>query len=208
MNYLSLIGTVATAHLLAVIVPGPDFIIVCRNALTYSRKSGIWTSVGLGIGCLIHISISLAGIAFIVSKSIIIFNIIKFLGASYLIYIGIKSIRCKSSKIQVTDKFKSKDISILSSLKIGFLTNVLNPKATLFFLSLFTVIISPKTPMSIMGIMSIIMILNTMIWFSFLSLLITQKNIRLIFEKFQDKVNKFLGGLLIFIGMKVALSKG
>ncbi len=207
MEALALIGTVTIIHLLAVISPGPDFIMACRNSLTYSRKTGIWTAIGFGFGIAVHIFYSLAGLALIISKSILLFNAIKFLGASYLIYIGLKSVLSKSSKIELDEYHKKEDITRLVAIRIGFLTNVLNPKATLFFLSLFTLVISPETPLLIMGIMSVIMIINTMLWFSLVAVFLTQKRIHSIFERFQDVFNKTLGGLLIALGIKVALTE-
>lgn len=207
MEYLVLIGTVTIIHLLAVISPGPDFIMACRNSLTYSRKTGIWTAVGFGFGIGVHIFYSLAGLALIISKSILLFNTIKFLGAGYLVYIGLKSVLSKSSKIELGEQHEKEDITRFSAIKIGFLTNILNPKATLFFLSLFTLVISPETPLPIMGVMSAIMIINTMLWFSLVAVFLTQKRIRSIFEKFQGAFNKTLGGLLIALGIKVALTE-
>lgn len=207
MEYLTLIGTVAAIHLLAVISPGPDFIMACKNSLTYSRKTGIWTAVGFGGGIMVHIFYSLAGLALIISKSILLFNAIKFLGAGYLIYIGYKSFFAKSSKIELGEHHKKADITRLAAVRMGFLTNVLNPKATLFFLSLFTFVISPKTPLSIMLIMSAIMIANTILWFSLVAIFLSQKRIRLIFERWQNVFNKTLGGLLIALGIKIALTE-
>jgi RhtB (resistance to homoserine/threonine) family protein len=207
MEHLALIGTVTIIHLLAAISPGPDFIMCVRNSLTYSRKTGIWTAVGFGGGIAVHIFYSLAGIAFIISKSILLFNFIKFLGAGYLMYIGLKSFFSKSSKIELKEHQKKENITPLLAIKIGFLTNVLNPKATLFFLSLFTLVISPNTPTFVMGIMSVIMIINTMLWFSLVSIFLTQKRIRSVFERFQNVFNKTLGGLLVALGIKVALTE-
>ena len=206
MQYLPLIGTVALVHLLALISPGPDFIMCVRNALTYSRKTGIYTAIGFGAGISIHIIYCVAGLALIISQSIIIFNFFKFLGAGYLIYIGFKSITSKSSHLEIKDQEKKKDISPFAAIKIGFLTNALNPKATLFFLSLFTMVISPNTPGLILGILSAIMIIETVIWFSLVSIFMTQKRIRSAFEKSQNVFNRTLGGLLILLGVKVALT--
>ncbi len=210
MSYLPLITTVTLIHLLAVISPGPDFIMCVRNALTYSRKTGIYTAIGFGAGISVHIFYCLAGLAFVIAKSILLFNTIKLLGAAYLIYIGAKSIFAKSSILKVDNigqQTKKADISPLAAIKIGFLTNALNPKATLFFLGLFTIILSPNTPAAVLGIMSFIMIANTIIWFTLVSIFFTHKKIRNVFEKFQNIFNKTLGGLLIALGLKVALSE-
>jgi len=204
MEYLTLIGTVTIIHLLGLISPGPDFIVAVKNSLTYSRKTGIWTAVGFGLGITVHIFYSLAGLALIISKSILLFNIIKYAGAAYLIYIGLKSFFSKSSIIEVGRNQKKQDITSLAAIKMGFLTNVLNPKVTLFFLSLFSMVITPGIPLLIILIMGAIMVINTVLWFSFVSVSLSQKKVRSIFEKYQNAFNKTLGGLLVALGVKVA----
>lgn len=207
MTYLALIGTVTVTHLLAVMSPGPDFIVCVRNALTYSRKTGMWTAVGFGAGIAVHIFYCLAGLALVISKSILLFNTIKFLGAGYLMYIGFKSFFSKSTKIEVGEQAHKEGITPFAAVKVGFLTNVLNPKATLFFLSLFTLVISPETPRPVMGIMSAIMIVDTILWFALVALFLSQKRIRAGFEKYQNVFNKTLGGMLMALGIKVALTE-
>lgn len=206
MEYLALIGTVVSVHLLAVMSPGPDFIVACRNSLTYSRTIGIWTAVGFGLGIIVHILYCLAGIGLLISQSILLFNIIKLLGAAYLVYIGIKSILARSSKVTVETEQRKRNFTNFQAVKTGFLTNALNPKATLFFLSLLTLVISPNTPLPVIGIVSILMIANTILWFSLVAIFLTQPKIRSVFEKFQNVFNKVFGGLLIALGIKIALT--
>ncbi len=207
MDYAPLVGTIAIIHILALISPGPDFIMACKNSLIYSRKIGIWTAVGFGLGIAIHILYSFAGLALIISQSVVIFTTIKLLGAAYLLYIGIKSFLSKSSKMIITQNHQKKTISPFSAIRIGFLTNILNPKASLFFLSVFTLVIPQKTPLLIMGIITIIMVVSTMVWFSLVAIFLTQRKIYLVFKKFQDVFTKIFGGLLIIVAIKIALLK-
>jgi RhtB (resistance to homoserine/threonine) family protein len=207
MNNLSLIATVTLVHLLAVISPGPDFLITVRNSLAYSRKTGIWTAVGIGLGITVHIFYSVAGLAFVISQSILIFNFIKLLGAGYLIYIGVKSFRATGASLEIKNGEARPDIPALQGLKIGFLTNALNPKATVFFLSLFTLVISPHSPPPLLITVSIIMIINTMAWFALVAIFLTQQRIRGIFERFQGAFHKIFGGLLIALGIKIAVTE-
>jgi threonine/homoserine/homoserine lactone efflux protein len=87
--------TVAIVHLFAVMSPGPDFAVVTRNSLFNSRKVGIYTSLGIALGIMVHVTYSLLGVGLLISRSILLFNIIKFVGAAYLIFIGYKSLRAK-----------------------------------------------------------------------------------------------------------------
>ena len=207
MHYLTLIGTVAFLNLLAAMSPGPDFVMSVRNSLNYSRKAGIFTGIGIGLGIGIHITYCAAGVGFIIAKSLTVFTIIKFIGAAYLIYIGVSSIIAKKSGIEITEEKKSVDLTSFQAIKIGFLTNLLNPKATLFFLGLFTFVVNHETPLYVILIISFIMIVTAMLWFTLVALFFTQKRIQVAFLKFENIINKSFGGLLILLGIKIAMTK-
>jgi threonine/homoserine/homoserine lactone efflux protein len=165
----------------------------------------VFTALGFGLGITIHLFYCVGGLAILISQSIIIFNILKLLGAGYLIFIGLKTIISKSSTVKVNNTSNTSEISALKAVEIGFLTNVLNPKATLSLLSLFTIVISPDTPNYILAILCAIMIFSTIIWFTLVSIFFTQKKIRTAYNKIQGVFNKVLGGLLIGLGITVAL---
>ncbi len=205
METLTLIGTAVFLNLLAAISPGPDFVMAVRNSLNYSRRTGIFTGIGIGLGLTVHIIYCAAGIGYIISKSIIVFSAIKYLGAAYLVYIGICSLLARKSKIEINEERKSEDITRLQAVKIGFLTNVLNPKATMFFLGLFTFVIGPQTPAYVVVIISLIMILTAITWFTIVAIFFTQKRIQDSFIRFEGVINKTFGALLIFLGIKIAL---
>jgi RhtB (resistance to homoserine/threonine) family protein len=205
MDTLTLIGTAVLLNLLAAISPGPDFVIAVRNSLNYSRRTGIFTGLGIGLGLAVHIFYCAVGIGYIISKSIIVFSIIKYLGAAYLIYIGIRSCLAKRSKLEIKEAREAVDITRLHAVKIGFLTNVLNPKATLFFLGLFTLVIDPETPAFVVVIISLLMILTAIIWFTIVAIFFTQKRIQDSFIRVEGVINKTFGALLIFLGVKIAM---
>jgi RhtB (resistance to homoserine/threonine) family protein len=205
MEYMPAIITVATVHLLAVMSPGPDFIMTMRNSLVYSRRSGIYSAVGLGLGILVHVTYCLAGIALIISQSILLFTIIKYLGAAYLLYIGIKSLRAKpNDQSEIINNNPSQDMSKFQAIRSGFITNATNPKATLFFLSLFTLVIQPSTPFGIKMIMGVEMMIATALWFSIIAILVSHRVIRHRITHFQHYVERFMGGVLILFGIKLA----
>lgn len=210
--FLAQFATVAVVHLFAVMSPGPDFAMVTRNSLIYSRKVGVYTSLGIALGIMIHVAYSLLGIALLISKSILVFNVIKYIGAAYLIYIGYKSLRAKPQTVLENEEVENwsekpaKILSPLSSVYIGFLTNVLNPKATLFFLALFTQIIIPDTPQIIQFFYGIEMTVITFVWFTLVSILFSSTLVKAKIKKVQHYVERVTGAVLIALGVKVALS--
>ena len=206
MEYLPLISTVAFLNLLAVISPGPDFAMTVRNSLRYSRRSGIFTSLGIGLGLGVHLCYCVAGIGYLISTSLVLFTLIKLLGAGYLIYMGIGSLVTKSSKLELANGPIGPDLTRLQAFRMGFITNVLNPKVTLFFLSLFTLVISNSTPGYIIFAISVIIILTALVWFIIVSIFFTQQNVQRGFLKYERNINHTLGGFLIFLGIKIALT--
>lgn len=201
---LSLAISVIGIHLLAVMSPGPDFVMLVRNALTYSRKTGYYTAIGFGIGIGIHVLYSVLGLGLIISKTPTLYNAIKYLGAGYLLYIGIMSLKSSGGSIDIGNEEHREDISPLKAIRIGFLTNVLNPKATMFFLSLFTIVVGPNaTTKTLLGLGAIMMV-NTALWFCLLSYLVTHSKILPTFEKYENAFNKTFGVILIGIAIKVA----
>jgi RhtB (resistance to homoserine/threonine) family protein len=207
MDYLPLIGTVAVLNLFAAISPGPDFVMAVKNSLTYSRRTGIMTGIGIGLGIGVHILYCAAGIGYIISKSIFVFHIIKYLGALYLIYMGVMAILSRGSKIEIEKDSNHQDIKMLNAMKAGFLTNILNPKATLFFLGLFTFVVKPHTPVSVIIILALIMILTAITWFTIVAVFFTQKRVQQAFSRMEKYFNRFFGGLLVLLGIKIALSR-
>ncbi len=205
--YLTEFFVVAITMIFALLSPGPDFAMILRQSVNYGKKSSIYTSIGLGLGVCVHITYSILGIGLIISQSIILFNIIKFLGAFYLIYIGYKSLKSQGFTIEDERLNHTESISNKKSFFIGFLCNVLNPKAALFFLSLFTVVIDINTPLYIQSIYGLFAIFLTIVWFISLSLILSQDKVRRFFNTFGKYFDRFIGGVLIFLGLKIAFLK-
>jgi RhtB (resistance to homoserine/threonine) family protein len=206
MTYLPELFTIAIIHILAAMSPGPDFALIARNSLVYSRSVGVYSALGLAMGIVVHITYSLLGIGFIISHSIIIFSAIKFFGAGYLIYIGYKSLRSNKKSVSIEEKEFKDEITKRDSIRMGFLTNVLNPKATLFFLALFTQVIRPETPITIQLMYGLEMVVMTFVWFAIVANILSHKAIKTQFVKVQHKVERAFGVILIALGIKVAMS--
>ncbi len=206
MNYLPLIGTVALLNLLAAVSPGPDFVMTVRNSLCYSRRAGIYTAVGISLALLVHLFYCAAGIGYIISKSVLLFSVLKMLGAGYLIYMGIGSILAKGSRLDMMNEKAGTDLTKFQAFRMGFLTNVLNPKATLFFMSLFTLVIGNSTPLYVILTISLIIVLTALIWFTIVSIFFTQQRVQKAFLRYEKGINWVLGGFLVVLGVKIALT--
>ena len=200
--------TVALIHLLAVASPGPDFAIVVRESVAYGRRAGIFTALGVGCGIFVHVAYSLLGIGLIVSQSIVLFNALKWLAAAYLLYIGIRALRAKPADPASAEMMLAAGARApRAAFATGFVTNGLNPKATLFFLSLFTVVIDPHTPLTIQAGYGVYLALATALWFCLVAMLFSQRRVRAGFARLGHWFDRLMGAVLVGLGAKLALSE-
>jgi len=213
MSYLEQFFLIAVVHLLAVASPGPDFAIILKQSIRYDRRTAVFTSFGIATGILLHVTYSLVGIGLIIASDERLFTALKYIAASYFCYIAWHGLRAKkpddnNNELRVSS---SEDISnqIPSAKKAfftGFLINGLNVKATLFFVSLFSVIIAPETPFSIKLSYGLYMTLATAVWFVFLSYLLTHYRIRDFLQVKGYILDRVMGGVLLLLAVQLVLS--
>lgn len=197
------IGLIA---LLGAMLPGPDFAIVTRNALLHSRQSGFFTAFGVGAAILVHMTYCVLGLAIVIASSLWVYNLIKYIGAAYLIYLGVQSFFSEQIEMFSASKNKSKQTSMsnFTSFKQGFFTNLLNPKATLFFLSLFTVVIKPETPFIWQVAIGLEIFFVATTWFCCLTMILSHAYIKKLLENAEVYIARLLGLLLVGFGLALA----
>jgi len=196
-----LIAAFGLIHLVALVSPGPDFVVACRNSLLYSRTIGIYTALGFGLGICVHISYAVFGLSWLIANNELIFTVIQYLGAFYLMLIGIQSLRSFQSQIGQEPATASSRISPFRAVRIGFITNVLNPKATLFFLSLFSTMLNPTVGELTLVVIALLLVVTTILWFSLVALLISHPRFTSALKRYEKTIHQFFGVLLIAIGV-------
>ena len=194
--------TIAILHFFAVSSPGPDYIIVTRQSIRSGRSAALFTSLGIAFGILVHSFAAMTGLTYIISSNPFIFLCLKILAALYLIYLGFVSI-FKSSSISYSENISSKDS--LYSFRIGFITNVLNPKAILFFITVFSIILDSSTSLILLAFYGSYMAAATFVWFSLVAFLFTNPEIVRKYSDFLPKFEKILGCVLLFIAFQILI---
>ncbi len=203
---------VAGAHLLAVASPGPDFALVVKQSLVHGRRTAIWTSLGVGTAILLHVIYSLLGLGLLIRGSELWFSVVKYTGAAYLAWVGVQSLRARArvgvdgegGAVAPAGSAATAAPDERGAFATGFLTNALNPKATLFFLSLFVVIVSPRTPKLVQGAYGLWMAAATAAWFCLVSVLFTREDVRRKFLRHGHWIDRALG--VVFIAFAVSLA--
>lgn len=200
--------TVALIHFLALISPGPDFALITKQSLTRSRRSAIWMAAGIASANLVHVGYCILGIAVVISRSIVAFNVLKYLGAAYLLYIGWKALRAKPALTMkaATVLPQAPERGLLHALGSGFICNILNPKCTLFFLALFTQVIDPSTPAFTQLLYGLWIAGVSFVWFCVVASVFSLASIRKRYERMGHWIERAMGAVLIALGIRVALS--
>lgn len=195
--------------ILLIILPGPDTAVVTKNTLVVNKSAGIKTMLGTLCALMIHTSAAVFGLSAIIVKSAWAFSIIKYIGAIYLVYLGVKTLiamrKRKAAAVEVvTDSPKPQYSSFIQ----GFLTNLLNPKVAVFFLTFLPQFIDPKAdtllPFLIMGITYTVL---TAIWFVFYIFLLHQIRTFMNKPQTQKAMEGVTGAVLIGFGVKLAFEK-
>ncbi|EMJ8548215.1 LysE family translocator [Acinetobacter baumannii] len=188
--------------ILAVISPGADFAIVTKNSYLYGRKIGVFTSLGISLGVLVHVTYTLVAVAFVMTYTPQILNIVKYIGALYLIYIGYKTFTQKP----VLDSAALNSIGTLQAIK-SFFTNALNPKTTLFVISTYTQIVSLTTPKTILLAYGFFMSFAHFVWFSLVAVLFSSILLRQKMLAKQVQINRVIGSILCVLGVILLFTK-
>lgn len=208
-HYLyELLGLMAVFSIM-IVSPGADFALVVRQSVVHGRRSAIITSFGIGASLLFHISYTVLGLGLIVSKSLYLFSMLKWAGAAYLFYLGVRALRAPAPEAPaniVADQ-ATKQLSAPRCFLMGFVTNALNPKAVLFFLSLFSALVSHETPILIQAGYGVVMSTALISWFVAVSIFFTMQSVRDRFVAWGRWFNRVTGFVFIGLGIKLATSQ-
>lgn len=196
------------ASFLFILSPGVDTIFVLNKSIIQGKKSGIYAALGITTGVLVHTTLAAFGLSIILAQSAIAFSIVKYLGAAYLLYLGISKLLSK--KGIVPEQVNHKSEPVRKTYASAVLTNTLNPKVAIFFLAFFPQFIEPAhlhnaLPFILLGITYAFL---SLLWFITLTLFAGSFS-----HKLKDNpvigtwLNKFSGVAFLLMGVKVALAK-
>ncbi len=208
MLYLEEFLIIAFVHFLAVASPGPDFAIVLKQSVRYGRKTALYTSLGIGAGILIHVAYSIVGIGILIASDERLFTLLKYIAAAYFCYIAWHGLRAKKPEFDAQGDVKplEQPPSTRRAFTTGFLVNGLNVKATLFFVSLFSMVISPQTPTEMKLIYGIYMSVATAAWFCALSYLLSHRRLSVFIQTKGYWLDRAMGAILLLLAVELVMS--
>jgi RhtB (resistance to homoserine/threonine) family protein len=208
-NYLGEFLALATIHFLAVVAPGPDFAVTIRQSVRFGRLVGICTALGIGAGISVHVLYTLLGVGALMHTTPWLLTVAKVIGGAYILYLGVSLLRSKPKSAIEGEKPIDEPVAeqtLFKAFSTGFLTNATNPKATLFFLAIFTTIISAETPLQIQAFYGLWMCFVNALWFVVVALFFSSSRVRLLFMRMGHWFERTMGVVLILFAGRLMLS--
>ena len=210
-QYILELASLMAIFAFAIVSPGADLAMVMRQAIVHGRREAIITSFGIGTSLMFHVSYTILGLGLIISQSIYLFNIVKWCGVAYLIYIGIKALRAGKADLSVepvgVGQPDGKRQSALRAFGLGFMANALNPKPVFFFLSIFSTVVHAHTPIMIKFGYGLVMASCLILWFVGVSMFMTTPRMRAVFARASQWIDRMSGVVFIALGIKLATEK-
>lgn len=209
MNELSILLTVLAVHTVAVMSPGPDVALVIQNASRYGRQTGILIALGLTFGICLHLTFSLTGISFLIERQPLLFSLLQFAGGSYLLYLGIGALKATIQNWGASNDILAGGCKVLSRKRDafvrGFVTNILNPKAFIFFVSLLSSMIPVEMSVAGKGSIAVAILLVSFAWFASLAWLLTTQAMQKRLASMVKYIDSVCGVVFVLAGSTILL---
>jgi len=190
----------------AIVSPGPNFIFVVNRSLTDSRRVGIYSAFGVATGSGIFAIAGLLGLIVLISALPYFSTLIRYLGGGYLVYLGISMLlSCRHQQLPVASVGNGAQLAPLKAYTTGLLTNLTNPKAWAFYLSLFSLMIENELPFWAKAFLAVSMFLISFTWYALMALLVSDRRVQGKFFRAQPLIKSLLGSLLILLGGRLLL---
>lgn len=194
---------------LVLVAPGLDFAVVLRESLLYGRKSGLLAALGVMSAVAVHCAYAVLGLGLIIAQSLLLFNLIKWAGIAYLLYIGIKALFAKAQGggASAAAQIKARARPPQQAFAAGFICNLLNPKCILFFLSIFSALIAPSAPLAVKALAAAEMVLCCGLWFACVAFFLTVPRITEIYHRLGLWIDRVTGAVFIVLGISLMFQK-
>ncbi|MGQ0587021.1 MAG: LysE family translocator [Gammaproteobacteria bacterium] len=199
-NEWAVFVTVALAHALAVASPGPDFAMVVRQSLAFGRGAGLWTAAGIGAGIFFHVAYGLFGLNWLTQRYPQSLLVLGVAGALFLLWMGAQAVRAKPLPDAEEQLPAAQPGDAAKFFGIGVLTNVLNPKAVLFFVALFTAVVTGPVSTLLKVVLGAWIPLATFGWFAFVATMLGNPATRRKLRHVAHWIDRAMGAVLLLLG--------
>lgn len=194
--------------LVIIVAPGPDFIYVTTRGIAQGRIAGVLSAAGISIGLMVHTTLAALGLSALLQTSGVAFQVVKFIGAAYLIYLGVKVFLSKESLIQQSGQ--AAKLNRIAIVRQGIATNVFNPKAIITFMAFIPQFVNPTDSHATLQIILLggIIAFLAIVWFGVVGYFAGTLGKWLCRQALAQRIIQWVTGcVLLGLGLRLAFSK-
>lgn len=206
---MSPLMSIAVIHLFALISPGPDFFFVTQSAVRQSRMHALFAALGISLSILVWALCAMSGLHYLFQKMAWLQNVLMICGGLYLFYLGIQLFKSAWRKSTSTSEpnLTHTEMSYSKLLFRGFLTNMANPKALVYFSSVFAIGINTEASLFQQSSLLALVFIESLIWFALVAYLFSASKVNYYYQKFSQKIDAITGGIFISFGCLLILNR-
>jgi len=191
--------TVVMLFFFGLISPGPNFLVVAETALNFGRAAGVVTGLGAALGDAVYATAGLFGITGLITVRPVMMAI-EFLGGLYLIWLGVRMLSLRRVSAQRNNSISVDGVSMRAHFWRGLATDLANPKTVIFFAGIFAIAVNPATTGTVRGAMLLGIMLTSVLWRFFVSVVFSTTVMRKTYERTERIVERLFGAALCFFG--------
>ena len=203
--------SIALIHFFALISPGPDFFFVTQSAIRQSRTHALFAALGISLSILVWAILAISGLHFLFQKIAWLQHVLMVCGGLYLLYLGWQmlksSLKTKNNTGSQIQTEAHLDKSHLSLLFQGFFTNMANPKALVYFSSVFALAIQSVAPLSAQTSLLGLIWIESLLWFSLVAVFFSWHKMTQYYQQFAKWIDGITGGIFISFGCYLILGR-
>lgn len=201
--YISLFLTLGAMHLVALASPGPDFALILRSC--HHRARALGAAIGISLAILLHATFSLTGISLLIAGAPLLFTLVRVVGALYLGWLGYGALRAARSRQSGFSAQEGEQGSLLLGLRQGVATNLLNPKALLFFVGLLAAMVTPEVGTGVRLLLALELFALSLAWFCLLAWSLSTARAQRLLARAQRPLNLMTGLLFMVVSGSILL---
>ncbi len=206
MEQVVTLAGIALALLFVAMSPGPAFIVVSQQAVARSRDAGVITALGVSVGSVVWVMLVIFGIAFVLKQAAWLYVVLRLMGGAYLVYLGVQLWRGARKPMTAEPCDTGMRHTLWRTFWRAILIQLLNPKAAVFFGSVFLTMLSPDAPAWVQGVALGMVFVIEFGWYLVVATTLSSKPARRVYARAKTWIERVAGAWLALFGLKLALS--
>lgn len=199
--------SISVALAIGAMSPGPSFIFVAKTSIASSRRDGLATALGMGMGCAILVLVAFSGLHTLLVTVPWLYLTLKICGGLYLFYMAIKIFRGANKKLAFGEQGQSEKIGCRKAFMTGLVTQLCNPKTVLVLAGIFAALSPRDIPNYFYWVMPLLGFTIDSLWYTFVALVLSSAKPQRVYLRYKKSISRISGGVMAALGLRLILTK-